>query len=894
MPLLYHPSSFCDICYDQYSDTIEPYVIGCGHVFCKKCLESIPSQGPARGAILSNPVCPTCRKIFWHNKIRRLYVDKFADEEQPEDRPAREQARQELELLDRLLRDWDDDGEEMPAELVAEIEDWAAARAAEEDAPVVQRMAAVLRKYKKVRKRGKQDRHEVRRLRDRLERHDVRHQHDAELATGVERSLQEKLLQVQRQLLEQEIQVWTLQIELARHALGPSPGTPEFMHEDHWSHHVPHLRDEPALPIVPVTTGSPPVPYNPPRAPSAQSSTTNVHRQSPAASAPSRASVPSQASVPPQTSAPTSAYAPSLTYAPSSRYTPSIYSTHNPLPPPPEPVSFEQYRGFTPAALHVRPVTPPSPPASLQTAGSAPPQTASSVPLQTASSVRSRRDSMPAPPQPHDGIIPGASPSSRVLPVGVQSGAPEAAHRAPAEASRRPTADASHRTPRRHRMSRSEAASTIPHQPSPQYAWAPQDAAALHEAATALHEATVLPMLGAGGGRATRTPGSYATRTPGGYAPPTPGSYAQPTTPAAPAPYPPVMYVPPMMASTSQRRLDSSNFLLPAAMQGELSAHGFPASLEGTGGAEAYATGYMPSEEYMNAYMSSYDAAYVAGYQRAAERVTSVADGGERASRRHRRHHRNSEPAAPTRAREAYAQAQPMQPATSSDDASRTPTMPPVPLSSTAATAGPSHAPPPTLRRSGTTGHADARRPLTTADKDARRRELLSQTAEERARRAHADRASAASSWSGTAPSVLSQPSPNSVVSGVGLRNFPLAPPTPLGEVPAADPHIPPPVVGGGSPPLGLLSSPVSSPPRMPRVEPRALSRSTAASATPRVWSAQSRGSSAHSGSRGAGLGNLLGLSEMETITSAAPLSMPTPRQPAPAFLRTLSESYSS
>lgn len=159
------------------------------------CLEAIPSSAPARGTVISNPVCPTCRKTYWSNKIRRLYVDQYTGENEPEQQLTREQAVDELELLDRLLRDWDEDEDELPPDIVAEIEAWVSVRASE-NTPVVQRLTSLLRKYKKVRKRGKQDRHEARRLRDRLERHDARHQQEAEMATGVERSLQEQIIEL--------------------------------------------------------------------------------------------------------------------------------------------------------------------------------------------------------------------------------------------------------------------------------------------------------------------------------------------------------------------------------------------------------------------------------------------------------------------------------------------------------------------------------------------------------------------------------------------------------------------------------------------------------------------------------------------------------------------------
>ncbi|KAL1705602.1 hypothetical protein EV121DRAFT_269716 [Schizophyllum commune] len=957
MPLLYHPSSFCDICYDTYSDTVEP------------CLEAIPSSAPARGTVISNPVCPTCRKTYWSNKIRRLYVDQYTGENEPEQQLTREQAVDELELLDRLLRDWDEDEDELPPDIVAEIEAWVSVRASE-NTPVVQRLTSLLRKYKKVRKRGKQDRHEARRLRDRLERHDARHQQEAEMATGVERSLQEQIIELRCKVTEYETQVYSLQIALAERQHAPPPPPP--------------ILNQPSEPTL---TRSNTEPALPPSGLTRTLSNPASVRSVPSTSSRTAPSIPVYAPVP----------APS---ASSSAYATSIHSTHNPLPPPPEPIPLDQYRGFTPAALHAFPAgghgyptsqtpgyptnqtsgypsnqTPPgavnmAPGPSRQTPGSVRSgqtpgsmrsgQTPGSVRSgQTPGSVRSGQTARSS--TPPDGIIPGASPTSRVHPskgLGgaaqrlAQNASPPRAHAdsstrapAPAEASH-PAADShhapessnrppgtshlamgsSHRSSRRHRTTRSEAsaaippqqpaptvpqqqpaaplphqqaAATIPHQPTPSYAW---DPSALNDAAAALASSS------AAAGHATT-----------GYAPPAPArpGYAAPST----APSGSRVWPPPMAASTSQRQLDSNGFLLPAAMQGGPNGH----ATHGHARAEAYPDGYAPSDAYMNAYLTSYDQAYVEGYQRHSDRIASVADGGEREHRRRR--HRRSEPEAPTRAREVYAQSQQAPSTSSSIDTARTPTMLSMTLSSSSG--GSTETAHPGLRRSGTTGHdslaasssrrSDSHRALTAADKEARRRAAFSQTDEERQRRERREqRDSAASSLTSSAPSwtgtQVSVPESQASVGQFRLANFPTSPPVPAGEVPAADPHVPwstlfaPPTVAspmpqGGSPPLELLNSPNGSAgdlvvPGAPRQGPRALSVSTGASETPRVWSAQSHNSRGSGGardvqSRASGLSNLLGLSEMETVSSTAPLSMPTPRQPAPAFLRALSESYS-
>ncbi|KAL1731313.1 hypothetical protein EV714DRAFT_209028 [Schizophyllum commune] len=942
MPLLYHPSSFCDICYDTYSDTVEPYVIGCGHVFCKSCLEAIPSSAPARGTVISNPVCPTCRKTYWSNKIRRLYVDQYTGENEPEQQLTREQAVDELELLDRLLRDWDEDEDELPPDIVAEIEAWVSVRASE-NTPVVQRLTSLLRKYKKVRKRGKQDRHEARRLRDRLERHDARHQQEAEMATGVERSLQEQIIELRCKVTEYETQVYSLQIALAERQHAPPPPPP--------------ILNQPSEPTL---TRSNTEPALPPSGLTRTLSNPASVRSVPSTSSRTAPSIPSNARLSNESDT-------RLSDEPNARkYTCSADAGCLSNKPDPRGLSHKSDAGwlfYEPASGRL-PSKPghgrtPGSMRSGQTPGSVRPgQTPGSIRSgQTPGSVRSGQTARAS--TPPDGIIPGASPTSRVhpskglggaaqrlaqnasphaesstrapAPADASHRAAESSHHAPESSNRPPGTShlamgSSHRSSRRHRTTRSEAsaaippqqpaptvptqqpaaplphqqaAATIPHQPTPSYAW---DPSALNDAAAALASSS------AAAGHATTGYAPSAQARPG---------YAAPST----APSGSRVWPPPMAAPTSQRQLDSNGFLLPAAMQGGPNGH---ATL-GHARAEAYPDGYAPSDAYMNAYLTSYDQAYVEGYQRHSDRIASVADGGEREHRRRR--HRRSEPEAPTRAREVYAQSQQAPSISSSIDTARTPTMLSMTLSSSSG--GSTETAHPGLRRSGTTGHdslaasgsrrSDSHRALTAADKEARRRAAFSQTDEERQRRERREqRDSAASSLTSSAPSwtgtQVSVPESQASVGQFRLANFPTSPPEPAGEVPAADPHVPwstlfaPPTVAspmpqGGSPPLELLNSPNGSPsdlvvPGAPRQGPRALSVSTGASETPRVWSAQSHNSRGSGGardvqSRASGLSNLLGLSEMETVSSTAPLSMPTPRQPAPAFLRALSESYS-
>ncbi|KAL1712387.1 hypothetical protein EV715DRAFT_213734 [Schizophyllum commune] len=950
MPLLYHPSSFCDICYDTYSDTVEPYVIGCGHVFCKSCLEAIPSSAPARGTVISNPVCPTCRKTYWSNKIRRLYVDQYTGENEPEQQLTREQAVDELELLDRLLRDWDEDEDELPPDIVAEIEAWVSVRASE-NTPVVQRLTSLLRKYKKVRKRGKQDRHEARRLRDRLERHDARHQQEAEMATGVERSLQEQIIELRCKVTEYETQVYSLQIALAERQHAPPPPPPILNQPSEPT--LTRSNTEPALPPSGLTRtlSNPASRLHTCCAACLSSGWTWVPDKSDSGLSHKSDSSWRRCAADTRLSddQPPSGY--QASQAPGA-YPPRPPSGHPPTPP-------EIHQASQPSTVYSG-NTAPGP--SRQTPGSVRSgQTPGSVRSgQTPGSVRSGQTARAS--TPPDGIIPGASPTSRVHPskgLGgaaqrlAQNASPPRAHaesstRAPApadashraaesshhapESSNRPPGTShlamgsSHRSSRRHRTTRSEASATIPpqqpsptvptqqpaaplphqqaaaaipHQPTPSYAW---DPSALNDAAAALASSS------AAAGHATTGYAPSAQARPGYAAPSTASSGSR-------------VWPPPMAAPTSQRQLDSNGFLLPAAMQGGPNGH----ATHGHARAEAYPDGYAPSDAYMNAYLTSYDQAYVEGYQRHSDRIASVADGGEREHRRRR--HRRSEPEAPTRAREVYAQSQQAPSISSSNDTARTPTMLSMTLSSSSG--GSTETAHPGLRRSGTTGHdslaasssrrSDSHRALTAADKEARRRAAFSQTDEERQRRERREqRDSAASSLTSSAPSwtgtQVSVPESQASVGQFRLANFPTSPPEPAGEVPAADPHVPwstlfaPPTVASpmpqaGSPPLELLNSPSGSPsdlvvPGAPRQGPRALSVSTGASETPRVWSAQSHNSRGSGGardvqSRASGLSNLLGLSEMETGSSTAPLSMPTPRQPAPAFLRALSESYS-
>uniref|UniRef100_D8QLZ9 RING-type domain-containing protein n=1 Tax=Schizophyllum commune (strain H4-8 / FGSC 9210) TaxID=578458 RepID=D8QLZ9_SCHCM len=942
MPLLYHPSSFCDICYDTYSDTVEPYVIGCGHVFCKTCLESIPNQAPARGTVISNPVCPTCRKTYWSNKIRRLYVDLYTGENQPEEQLAREQALDELELLDKLLHHWDEDEDELPQDIVAEIEAWLQVRSGE-NTPVVQRLTSLLRKYKKVRKRSKQDRHEARRLRDRLERHDTRHQQEAEMATGVERSLQEQIIELRCKVTEYETQVYSLQIALAERQQGPPPPPP-----------VPTRPNEPAL----TRSNTEPALPQPGLTRTLSNPASRFHARGPPGIPSWRAWLSNESDLGSGSAAdagkyPCRADARRLPYQPDACWLSCKPDSRLPSDPTSGwlPTEFPRSLSIEPSGFFS--TEPPGPLSTDSALRCLPSSTRSG---QTPGSIRSGQTARSS--TPPDGIIPGASPTSRVHPSKGLGGAArcltqdaspprshgessnrahaeastraptEGSHRAPAEGSHRP-AESSNRPPgtshlvpesshrsRRHRTTRSEtaatvpqqqpatmapqqAAATIPHQPTPSYAW---DPAALNDAAAALaSSATVAGHAPTGSTLATGHVPNAPTQAGPNYAPP---PTTHPTAPSGPRIYPP-----PMAVSTSQRQFDPNDFLLPAAMQGGPNGQSFT---NGHARTESYPDGYMPSDAYMNAYLTSYDQAYVEGYQRHADRIANVAGGGDREHRRRR--HRRSEPEAPTRAREVYAQSQqaPSTSTHSTDSAARTPTATSMTLSSSSGSTETAH---PALRRSGTTGHdslaaSGSRRALTAAERDARRRAAFSQTDEERQRRERREQresitsslTSSAPSWTGTQVSV---PESQASVGQFRLANFPTSPPELTGEVPTVSPHIPPALLfvpptaaSPGSPPLELLNSPTGSPadlavPGAPRQGPRALSVSTGASNTPRVWSAQSYGSRGSGASRGSGLSNLLGLTEMETVSSAAPLSMPTPRQPAPAFLRALSETYS-
>ncbi|KAI0360687.1 hypothetical protein OH77DRAFT_1393838 [Trametes cingulata] len=96
--LVLHPNSRCDVCLDNYTATREPYTISCGHVFCRRCLQS-----------LVRPSCPLCRTHFDEHEVRRLHVDKATlppatPQLCPPDLDAADRARQFQTQLTRMIR----------------------------------------------------------------------------------------------------------------------------------------------------------------------------------------------------------------------------------------------------------------------------------------------------------------------------------------------------------------------------------------------------------------------------------------------------------------------------------------------------------------------------------------------------------------------------------------------------------------------------------------------------------------------------------------------------------------------------------------------------------------------------------------------------------------------
>ncbi|KAG0698092.1 hypothetical protein DFH29DRAFT_122217 [Suillus ampliporus] len=115
--LVVHPESCCDICLDSY--TIEssepansPHAIGCGHIFCLTCLQSLSPPS----------ACPLCRKVFQSDHIKKLHLTNPPKSVTPaqdaiNDRPNL--------LLQRVALV---SGEHVPeadvAEVVTEVEEW--------------------------------------------------------------------------------------------------------------------------------------------------------------------------------------------------------------------------------------------------------------------------------------------------------------------------------------------------------------------------------------------------------------------------------------------------------------------------------------------------------------------------------------------------------------------------------------------------------------------------------------------------------------------------------------------------------------------------------------------------------------------------------------------------
>lgn len=63
------PTSICDVCGDQYGTVCLPYLIPCGHTFCRNCLVNINDNNP-KGAS-----CPLCRETFTLEQIHLVRVD---------------------------------------------------------------------------------------------------------------------------------------------------------------------------------------------------------------------------------------------------------------------------------------------------------------------------------------------------------------------------------------------------------------------------------------------------------------------------------------------------------------------------------------------------------------------------------------------------------------------------------------------------------------------------------------------------------------------------------------------------------------------------------------------------------------------------------------------------
>ncbi|KAI0323349.1 hypothetical protein GY45DRAFT_1376390 [Cubamyces sp. BRFM 1775] len=96
--LVLHPNSQCDVCLDYYTANREPHAIGCGHVFCQRCLQS-----------LIRPSCPLCRTAFQFSEVRRLHVDKATlppatPQSSPPDLDSADRARQFQTQLTRIIR----------------------------------------------------------------------------------------------------------------------------------------------------------------------------------------------------------------------------------------------------------------------------------------------------------------------------------------------------------------------------------------------------------------------------------------------------------------------------------------------------------------------------------------------------------------------------------------------------------------------------------------------------------------------------------------------------------------------------------------------------------------------------------------------------------------------
>ncbi|THU99968.1 hypothetical protein K435DRAFT_657938 [Dendrothele bispora CBS 962.96] len=108
--LVVHAASCCDVCLEQYvwegnqeqESTIRtPYVIACGHVFCKTCLES---TDPA--------LCPLCRRRYRLDHIKKLHVEPpdVTDEDM------------ENGFLQNIVLAWDD--ETGIGEVIMQVDEW--------------------------------------------------------------------------------------------------------------------------------------------------------------------------------------------------------------------------------------------------------------------------------------------------------------------------------------------------------------------------------------------------------------------------------------------------------------------------------------------------------------------------------------------------------------------------------------------------------------------------------------------------------------------------------------------------------------------------------------------------------------------------------------------------